>query len=107
MCGGFVGEQLANIDPIFNANNPHERRQRLESEQIAQADRRVEINKQQDLADQTTGNQAVQAEAVATRRRKAAQSLLGAGGPSDETFDGSSTLARGRATGVRSVSTLG
>ena len=103
MCGGFVGDFLGKTDPIFNKNNPQERKQRKEAEAISAQDKQAADNQAADLAAQTNNNQAVQAEAVAGRRRKAAQSLLGQGSPGRDDAYGNSTLARAGATGVRAT----
>lgn len=104
MCGGFIGDVLGKVDPIFNKNNPVERKKRIADEQMQEADRKAAEAKAGDLAAQTSNNQALQAEAVASRRRKAAQSLLGSAGPNAAVDDvvAGSNLSRGRAYAVRS-----
>lgn len=120
MCGGFFGSEFHKLgkalgvagDPLgkkiggsIDKNNIVERKKRLANEEIAAADARSASDRAADLAEQTSNNQALQAEAVAMRRRKAAQSLLAAAGPNaavDEQMAGQSNLSRGRAYGIRS-----
>ena len=89
-------------------NDPIQRRRRQANDASSEADLQALEATQATQAGLISSNQAVQAEAVATRRRKAAQSLLAANGPNAEIDDlGRSTLARGRAYGARPVATLG
>lgn len=103
MCGGFLGDVIGKGDPIFKENNPVARKKRQADEAMAQADADKAAGNAADLAGRTLNNQALQAEAVAARRRKSAQSLLAASGPNAQ-IDGmdGSNLSRGRAYGVRS-----
>lgn len=106
MCGGFIGKLLSN-DPIgghfFKKTNPVDRAKRQAAEQMAEQTKQDAAEKNAALLQQTNDNQVLQADQVAMRRRKAAQSLLGRAGArtvpgSDE---GQADMVQGRAYGQR------
>lgn len=103
MCGGFFGDWLGKVDPIFNKNNPVERAKRQAQEKIDQDNKDAADAKAAEVATATSNNQTLQAESVATRRRKAAQSLLAKANPQSDVDDvaNGTVMGRGQAYATR------
>lgn len=95
---------LNEVASVAERNNPVARKKRLADEALTAQNQASADAQSSDAALQVRNNQALQAEAVATRRRRAAQSLLRQGNPALDMTDGSagpSNLARGQAYSVR------
>lgn len=103
------------LDTAVRKDNPISRAKRkageAEAQMIADEDRKAAEANAALLSTEQNNNQTLQAETVALRRRKAAQSLLrlGSGARPDEegSVAGNSNLARGAAYGVRQGVSLG
>lgn len=96
MCGGFVGDLLP--DDL----NYYERKKRQAGDAMAEADKKAKADADAARALKVSNNNTLQAELVASRRRRRAQSLLAEGGSADLAGAG-----RPQAAAVRTTATLG